>query len=48
MTAAEVRLVDVELHEHAAARFERAEEQRLQLLHRPALLVVGVRRPGSR
>ena len=39
----EVRLVDVELHEHAAPRFERAGEQRLELLHRLALVGVGVR-----
>ena len=43
MTACEVRFVDVELHEHPPARFERAEQQRLQLLHRLALVGVGVR-----
>ena len=39
----EVGLLDVQLHEHAAARFERAGEQRLELLHRLALLGVRVR-----
>ena len=40
----EVHLVDVQLHEHSPARFERAEQQGLELFHRLALLGVGVRR----
>ena len=40
--AVEVGGVDVELQQHPAARLERAGEQRLQLLHRLALLGIGV------
>ena len=48
ITASRLALVDVELQQHAAARLERAGEQRLELLHRRALRRVGVAPPGSR